>query len=174
MKILNVVIGGIAGLLLLGLPLSVLNGSASIGNTGGANWLSWIVGGAVGGAVLGLFASSIGKTLRYIFLSGAVVILVAPLASCFSAASLIDKQGAAVAAVVGIGSMFVGFFAFFAAAIYLVIGLLIGRDSAPKKAVVTVDAPTPETHVRCPDCAELVRKEATKCRHCGCVLVAQP
>jgi len=34
-------------------------------------------------------------------------------------------------------------------------------------------APTPKTHVRCPDCAELVRREATKCKHCGCSLVPQ-
>jgi len=33
--------------------------------------------------------------------------------------------------------------------------------------------PTPETHVRCPDCAELVRREARKCKHCGCALVPQ-
>jgi hypothetical protein len=30
--------------------------------------------------------------------------------------------------------------------------------------------PTPETHVRCPDCKELVFKEARKCKHCGCAL----
>ena len=26
---------------------------------------------------------------------------------------------------------------------------------------------TPETHVPCPDCAELIRKEARVCKHCG-------
>lgn len=31
--------------------------------------------------------------------------------------------------------------------------------------------PTPETHVRCPDCAEFVLKEARKCKHCGAQLV---
>lgn len=30
--------------------------------------------------------------------------------------------------------------------------------------------PTPETHVRCPDCAELVLNEAKVCKHCGCRL----
>jgi cytochrome c oxidase assembly factor CtaG len=34
-------------------------------------------------------------------------------------------------------------------------------------------APNPFTHVRCPDCKELVRKEATVCKHCGCKLVPQ-
>lgn len=32
-------------------------------------------------------------------------------------------------------------------------------------------APTPETHVRCPDCRELVLSEARVCKHCGCRLV---
>ena len=32
---------------------------------------------------------------------------------------------------------------------------------------------SPDTHVRCPDCAELVRREARKCKHCGCALVPQ-
>lgn len=32
---------------------------------------------------------------------------------------------------------------------------------------------TPNTHVRCPDCRELVRKDARKCKHCGSVLVPQ-
>ena len=31
--------------------------------------------------------------------------------------------------------------------------------------------PTPETHVKCPDCKELVLKEASVCKHCGCRLV---
>lgn len=34
-------------------------------------------------------------------------------------------------------------------------------------------APTPETHVRCPDCAELVRREARVCKHCHCKLIPQ-
>jgi len=32
---------------------------------------------------------------------------------------------------------------------------------------------TPETHVRCPDCRELVRNDARKCKHCGTALVPQ-
>ena len=35
------------------------------------------------------------------------------------------------------------------------------------------NAPTPETHVRCPDCRELVRMDATKCKHCGAALIPQ-
>lgn len=29
------------------------------------------------------------------------------------------------------------------------------------------DAPTDDTHVRCPACAEWVRREAVVCKHCG-------
>jgi hypothetical protein len=32
-------------------------------------------------------------------------------------------------------------------------------------------APTPETHVRCPDCRELVFMDAVKCKHCGATLI---
>lgn len=32
---------------------------------------------------------------------------------------------------------------------------------------------TPKTHVRCPDCRELVRKDARKCKHCGTALIPQ-
>jgi hypothetical protein len=32
--------------------------------------------------------------------------------------------------------------------------------------------PTPETHVKCPDCKELILREAKVCKHCGCKLVA--
>ena len=34
-------------------------------------------------------------------------------------------------------------------------------------------APTPETHVRCPECRELVIRDARKCKHCGCALIPQ-
>lgn len=30
---------------------------------------------------------------------------------------------------------------------------------------------SPQTHLRCPDCRELVRRDASKCRHCGAALV---
>jgi hypothetical protein len=35
------------------------------------------------------------------------------------------------------------------------------------------DKPTPNTHVKCPDCKELVIKDANVCKHCGCKLVPQ-
>lgn len=32
---------------------------------------------------------------------------------------------------------------------------------------------TADSHVRCPDCRELVRKDAKKCKHCGTALIPQ-
>ena len=33
--------------------------------------------------------------------------------------------------------------------------------------------PSPKTHIKCPDCRELVLKEARVCKHCGCKLIPQ-
>lgn len=33
--------------------------------------------------------------------------------------------------------------------------------------------PNPDTHVKCPDCRELVLKDAKRCKHCGIGLVPQ-
>lgn len=35
------------------------------------------------------------------------------------------------------------------------------------------EAISPDTHVRCPDCKELIRADARKCKHCSCSLVPQ-
>lgn len=32
---------------------------------------------------------------------------------------------------------------------------------------------SPDSHVRCPDCRELVRRDARKCKHCGTALIPQ-
>ena len=66
----------------------------------------------------------------------------------------------------------IGYFAFVVPGVILHIFCIIGAASG-KKAVIDPDKPTPQTHVKCPECAELVRKEAMKCKHCGCVLVPQ-
>ena len=33
--------------------------------------------------------------------------------------------------------------------------------------------PTPETHVMCPNCGQLVPRESDRCRHCHCKLIPQ-
>lgn len=41
------------------------------------------------------------------------------------------------------------------------------------KASAADAGPSPDTHVKCPDCRELVLRDARKCKHCGCVLIPQ-
>lgn len=50
------------------------------------------------------------------------------------------------------------------------VGLIFAGIASDKRKE---DQATPETHVRCPDCKELVRKDARKCKHCGCSLIPQ-
>ena len=33
--------------------------------------------------------------------------------------------------------------------------------------------PNEDTHLKCPDCRELIFKDARKCKHCGCKLIPQ-
>lgn len=40
-------------------------------------------------------------------------------------------------------------------------------------ALAADEVPTAQTHVRCPDCRELVRMDARKCKHCSAPLVPQ-
>jgi hypothetical protein len=47
--------------------------------------------------------------------------------------------------------------------------LIYGAVSYNKPA----SKPTPDTHVRCPDCRELVLKDANVCKYCGCKLIPQ-
>lgn len=59
----------------------------------------------------------------------------------------------------------------------LIAGLLVllasdRREPGPPKDELG-NAITPETHVKCPDCRELVRRDARKCKHCGTALVPQ-
>lgn len=42
-----------------------------------------------------------------------------------------------------------------------------------KENSTTSKKPTPDTHVRCPDCRELVPKESSACNYCGCKLIPQ-
>lgn len=51
------------------------------------------------------------------------------------------------------------------------IGIILA--AALPKIETAAAGPTPETHVKCPDCRELVLKDARKCKHCGCALVPQ-
>lgn len=50
-----------------------------------------------------------------------------------------------------------------------------GCPTCGKATLIPAEAAevSPDTHVKCPDCAELVRREARKCKHCGCALIPQ-
>lgn len=54
------------------------------------------------------------------------------------------------------------------------IGIILAAALPNLNVTKDPDAPTSETHVRCPDCRELVRIDATKCKHCGVALTPQP
>lgn len=57
--------------------------------------------------------------------------------------------------------------------IFAVIVVAVLSSNKPAAVFAEAEAPTPETHVRCPECRELVRMDARKCKHCGTTLVPQ-
>lgn len=68
-------------------------------------------------------------------------------------------------------------FGYFLLALLLspLIGGILALALPSKKGVVVAGAEvaSEETHVRCPDCRELVRADARKCKHCGTALTPQ-
>ena len=60
--------------------------------------------------------------------------------------------------------------AFWGLIYFIKVLLAVGSFSKWKESRNT---PTPETHVKCPDCRELILKESCKCKHCGCTLIPQ-
>lgn len=63
------------------------------------------------------------------------------------------------------GWLILGFLFSFIALI--LVAVLPSQKVAPRDP----NAPSPDTHVRCPDCREFVYKDARKCKHCGIALV---
>lgn len=51
--------------------------------------------------------------------------------------------------------------------------LLALPSKVARPIVVNGEVATPDTHVRCPDCKELIRKDARVCMHCRAKLVPQ-
>ena len=47
-------------------------------------------------------------------------------------------------------------------------------DAIIKAIYGNTSPPTPDTHVKCPDCRELVLMDAKKCKHCGAMLTPIP
>lgn len=52
----------------------------------------------------------------------------------------------------------------------LILVIVLPSQNTPSR---DPNAPSPATHVKCPDCRELVFKDARKCKHCGIPLVPQ-
>jgi hypothetical protein len=59
------------------------------------------------------------------------------------------------------------------ALIFLVVMRQLAPDGQAAAFLQRESAVTAETHTRCPDCRELVRRDARKCRHCGAALAPQ-
>lgn len=55
---------------------------------------------------------------------------------------------------------------------WTLIGWVVALAWSASNAKDDPDAPSPRTHIKCPDCAELILKEAKRCRHCGCKLIS--
>jgi hypothetical protein len=56
---------------------------------------------------------------------------------------------------------------------FIVVAILGDMKTQAAQAIAVAEAPAADTHVRCPECRELVRKDARKCKHCSTVLVPQ-
>ena len=67
-----------------------------------------------------------------------------------------------------------GFGWFLLGLLFSFFALIIVACLPSRQAVVVRSAepmPTPDTHVKCPDCKELVLRDARVCKHCRCRLV---
>lgn len=84
--------------------------------------------------------------------------------------------GCAVAAgIVGAAKGRSGFGWFLLGVLFSLFALIVVACLPSKRAVIVQAGPvaTPETHVKCPDCRELVLIDARVCKHCRCRLMAQ-
>ncbi len=82
--------------------------------------------------------------------------------------------GLAVAAgVVGSSKGRSGFGWFLLGLLFSLIALIIVACLPSKRAMIIQNGPTPtpRTHVKCPDCKELVLMDARVCKHCRCRLL---
>ena len=57
--------------------------------------------------------------------------------------------------------------------ICVIFGVIIGAIIGLAIDYFAKNQPNEDTHVKCPDCRELIIKDARKCKHCGCNLIPQ-
>ena len=56
-----------------------------------------------------------------------------------------------------------------AGGLLVIVGLVVALQLKAKFSSSLLASP--DTHVKCPDCKELILKEARVCKHCGCKLI---
>ena len=150
MKVLAGIIGGLI-LAIIGAILVTVTFAASPekgGSWGAISFLAfWVVG-----IVVAIRSASAAKAWRKLLISSAVLSFLLPLSGLIYTGSFMTKhvdpnaqyagaQAAGAAIGGGLISGFMGFVGFFLGAVFLVIGLLVGRD----KQVVYVQAPPSES-----------------------------
>lgn len=117
----------------MGMMVTALSGLASEGGAGGVVFLvAWALG-----AAIALISPRAGKSWRYLLVCCALLSLAMPLSTLIFAGGSVSEagsQGAAAATGAAIGgglaTAMSGFIGFFLAAIFLIIGLLVGRDKS--------------------------------------------
>jgi hypothetical protein len=142
MKILAGIVGGLILAILGSLLVSVTFAAGSDGPAKGvgAFFIIWVVGMAVA-----VMAPSASKAWRRLLLTSSVFSFLMPLSGLiFTGAYMANNtKGGAEAAGAAIGGGLVsgalGFIGFFLGVIFLIVGLLVGRD----KEIVYVERPTP-------------------------------
>lgn len=129
-KAIAAIVGGLLFAILASVVVA-LSGLTSGESAGGALfWFSWL-----GGAVIAFLAPTAGKAWRYLLICCALLALAMPLSSMIFAGNHFvesSAQGAGAAAGSAIGgglaAAMTGVVGFFLAAIFLIIGLLVGKD----------------------------------------------
>lgn len=79
---------------------------------------------------------------------------------------------AVISGIIGSSKGRTGFGWFILGCFFVLFAVILVAVLPPIKDV-DKSAPSPDTHVKCPDCRELVLKDARVCKHCRCTLVPQ-
>lgn len=128
------VVAALAGGLLLAFIASMVVALSGLSDEGSAVsvvfWVAWLAG-----AVIALLSHRAARAWRYILVGCAILSLTMPLASMIFAGSQVVESGAMGAGAAagsaiggGIVTAMSGVVGFFMAAIFLIIGLLVGKD----------------------------------------------
>ena len=146
MRILSGIVGGLI-IAILGAVIIVIGGASKTGTSGSygaiAFFVLWILG-----IIVAAMAPSVAKAWRRLLITAALLSFALPLSAMVftgsHVAGTLEKGGeyagaAAAGAAIGGGlvSGFMGIVGFFLGAVFLVIGLLVGRD----KQIIYVQSP---------------------------------